>query len=178
MGSISEQRGITQLIKAAYKAQCKVILAGNFTNEKYLSYCQNMVEYSVVDYKGFVRNEDLHLIFNEAKIGISALLKIGQYNNSDNLGTKVMEYCSFGLPVILNDKPYNKLMVEKYKFGINVDPSNLDLYAETLNYYLDRDDILEEYGKNGKALVMTKLNWETEYNSLKNLYSIISKDMQ
>lgn len=173
VGGLTESRGIVQLIKVAYLAKCKLVLAGPFSSNEFFEKCRAMKEYSCVDYRGVLKHEKVLEIFNESRIGMAVLLNIGQYSNANNLATKVTEYCLSGLPVFLNDTPYNRKMVNLYNFGICIIPDDINAYADKLIQYLDNYKLLETLGRNGRELVVKKFNWGVEFCNLHTLYKNI-----
>ena len=46
-------------------------------------------------------------MYKRQSIGVSTLLKIGQYGKLDTLPTKIYEYMAMGLPVIMSNTDYN-----------------------------------------------------------------------
>ena len=54
-GSLTYQRGITHLIRAAHQAGVKLILAGQYSSEEYRRELEAMPEYSCVEYLGYIR---------------------------------------------------------------------------------------------------------------------------
>jgi len=175
IGGLSKSRGIVNLIKAAYMAKCKLILAGKFVNEEYQQSCEKMEEYSVVDYRGVVDHDEISSIINESRIGMAVLLNIGQYGIIPNLATKTTEYCAQGLPVFLNRTKFNESIVAEYNFGVCIDPEDIEGYANTLCEYLDNPVLLEKLGANGRQMVEEKYNWKNDLNNLKALYSSLEK---
>jgi glycosyltransferase involved in cell wall biosynthesis len=173
IGGLSYSRGITHLIKAAYEANCRLILVGSFENASYQNECQNMVEYSIVDYRGVLPHEEALQLLSEPRIGMATLLNVGQYKNLTNFATKITEYCMYGLPVIMNETEYHKKMLEKYNFGFCVNPENIKQITNLIVSIIDNPELLEEMGKNGRNLVENCYNWETESKNLVSLYSRI-----
>lgn len=171
VGGLTEDRGISWLIKAAYQANVKLILAGSFQSENYHNQLKQMLSYSIVDYRGCLDHNKIESIFEESKIGMAVLMNTGQYANGMTLATKVMEYCQYGLPVILSKTAYNQAMVDKYHFGICVDdPTDTTRYAKTIRNLIDSSEQLEILGKNGRKLIETKLNWQHDFKNLMALY--------
>lgn len=170
VGSLTRDRGITQLIMAASRAKVKLILGGMLKPENYLAEVQNMPEFSCVDYRGFVKRDEVSKIYQESKIGLSTILNIGQYNKSDNLPTKVYEYMSMGLPVILSDSPYVQKVLNQYSFGIAVDPGNIEQMVDAILFLLNNPESAERMGKYGRLAIKEKFNWAIEGQKLIDLY--------
>lgn len=174
VGALTHDRGITHLIKAAYKSSARLILGGAFSPKEYFDKVKYMKEFSCVDYRGFVDRNEVLDIYEKSKIGVCTILNVGQYNKSDNLATKVYEYMSMGLPVIISDYTYARNVIEKYKFGIAIDPENIENITEAINFLLSNPDISKEMGQAGRRAVREKFNWNIEEKKLLKLYGHLS----
>ncbi|MCM1044011.1 MAG: glycosyltransferase [Candidatus Gastranaerophilales bacterium] len=169
-GGLSEQRGIRNLIKAAALAKVKLVLAGEFSTEEFQQEIMAMPEMEYVEYKGKLDWAELREVYQKAQIGMSILLDKGQYSIMDNLPTKVYEYMSMGLPVIISDSPYNQI-VQRECAGICVDPSNVEEIADVITRLTSDLEKAKNMGLNGRRLIREKWNWEEESKKLVNLYS-------
>lgn len=83
---------------------------------------------------------------------------------------KLFEYMSAGLPVIASNFPLWKEIVEGGNFGITVDPLRPQEIAEAIEYLLERPELCEEMGRNGREAVEEKYNWEVESEKLLKFY--------
>lgn len=170
VGGLTYSRGITHLIKAAYKADANLILVGNFIQENYYNEVRNMEGFYSVDYRGYLNREDIVGIYRSSNIGICNILNIGQYNKSDNFATKVYEYMSMGLPVILSDYKYARDVLSQYKFGITVDPEDINEISDAISYLLNNKEIAKKMGQEGRRAIKEKFNWTIEERKLLDLY--------
>lgn len=170
VGTLAYTRGITHLIKAISKTSAILTLCGPFTSKEYYEEIKSFPEYSKVDYKGVVSRSEIADILSKSNIGLSTLLNVGQYSMIDTLPTKVYEYMSMGLPVIISDTNYARKLIEEYKFGICVDPEDIEDIANQITYLLSNPSIAKQMGENGKRAVLEKYNWSTEEKKLIELY--------
>lgn len=170
VGALAYNRGITHLVKAAYKADANLVLVGNFSPKEYYTEIQRMKEFSIVDYRGYVDRDTIVEIFKDCVIGICTVLNVGQYDKGDNLLTKVYEYMAMGLPVIISDYPYAREVLKEYEFGIAVDPENIDEIADKISYLVDNPEIAKKMGHEGRRAVKEKFNWCIEEKKLLDLY--------
>lgn len=170
IGKLSPSRGITHLIKGVAKTKATLILGGNFISKEYQAELRAMPEYSCVDYRGFITPQQAAEALDGCLVGMATLLHVGQYPKIDTLPTKVYEYMAMGLPVIISDSPYAVKMINKYKFGIAVDPSNPDQIAEAINYLVDHPEKASEMGQNGRRAAVEEFNWGIEEKNLFELY--------
>mgnify|MGYP000958295578 CR=1 FL=1 len=174
VGGLTYSRGITHLIKAAYKANLKLILGGRFSPASYETEVKQMLEYSCVDYRGHLTREQVLKVHQESTIGAATILNIGQYNTGDNFATKVYEYMSMGLPVIITKYSYAEKMIQKYDLGIAVTPDNVDEIADAIMYLIYNPDKANEMGENGRRAILEEFNWGIEERKLLKLYKQLS----
>ena len=169
-GALSCERGVINNIKAAFKAKIEIILAGKYISNKFKNQVMKLIEYKAVDYRGYVDKNEIFEIYQESSIGICTLLNKGQYLKSDNFATKVYEYMSMGLPVILSSTKYSEKILKEYRFGISVDPMNIDEIVTNIEYLINNPDILKIMGENGRKAISEKYNWSNEEFKLISLY--------
>lgn len=173
VGGLTEARGITADMIAAKKAGAVLALAGDFSSEEYHHTLCDMPEYACVDYRGKLNRKQVADLIAESKVGLCTLLDRGQYLHLDTFGIKVFEYLSMGVPVILSKSDFNCRMVEKYQFGVCVDPENTDEIAEAIRHLIDHPEEAKHMGENGRKAVKEEFNWGVEEKKLLRLYEAI-----
>ncbi len=173
VGSLTEARGISADIKAAYQASAAIALAGSFSPEGYGETLKKMSEYACVRHLGSIDRSGVRELLGESHVGLCTIQDIGQYLKVDTFGIKVYEYMSMALPVILSHSFYNDRMVDRYHFGICVDPENEDEIADAIRYLLDHPDEARQMGENGRRAVKDEFNWGVEEKKLLALYEEI-----
>ncbi len=176
IGSLSHNRGITHLVKAAGAAGCTAYLGGPFSPPEYQGSLEALPEFSHVRYLGVLNREQVLDTLQRCWIGMATLLNVGQYNQYDNLATKVYEYMSLGLPVVLTRSPYNERVMAQYRFGVCVDPENVEETAGAISYLLDHPEEARQMGENGRRAVREAFSWQTEERKLLEFYQEILKD--
>lgn len=174
IGAITEQRGIINNVIAAYNANYKFLLAGNFNDDAFHSRLKEMKEYSCVSYFGSLNSLEVVDLLSTARVGFSTLLNQGQYGIGDNFPTKVYEYMSMGIPVIISKGQYVDDIFRKTPFGISVDPNDIDQITNALINLRDNEELYKVYSLNGRQLVKEKFNWNIEAEKLLQLYQNIS----
>lgn len=175
VGSITRARGVTNLIKAAALANCTINLGGAFSPQGYQNELESMQEYHCVRYYGVLKRSQVLEVLQNSLIGMATLLNVGQYNQYDNLPTKAFEYMSLGIPVILSKADFSNKLTEQYKFGICVDPANIDEISKAIRYLLDNPKEATEMGKRGRMAVKERFNWDVEKVKLIELYTKLLK---
>ena len=174
-GSLTYQRGITHLIRAAHQAGVKLILAGQYSSEEYRRELAAMPEYSCVEYLGYIGRQELAQVYARSSIGMSTILNVGQYASLDNFPTKVFEYMAAGLPVIVSDYPFMRRSVQQDDFGIAVDPDDVQAVAQAIRAILSDPQRAQQMGENGRQAVLQKYNWDIELKKLLELYDSLSE---
>lgn len=174
-GSLTYQRGITHLIKGAYLAGVKLVLAGNYSSQDYQKELEAMPEYACVEYKGYLNREELAEVYRQSSVGMSTILNVGQYSSLDNFPTKVYEYMAAGLPVIASDYPFLRKAAEEDGFGICVAPDRPEEIAGAIKEILSSPERAAEMGRRGRQAVMEKYNWNIEEKKMLQLYQKLSR---
>lgn len=88
----------------------------------------------------------------------------------DTFPTKVYDYMSAGLPVIISETSFAKHMIEKYKMGLLVDPNNIDDIANAILFFKNNKEIAMQMGENGRKAYKNEFNWQIEEKKLIELY--------
>ena len=169
-GTISESRGVSDIISACYIAGAKLILAGRCHDKDYLEKLKTKEQFSCVDYRGELSRDDVEKVYSECTTGIHVTRALGQYGKGDILATKVYEYMQFGLPVITEDTWYSRLIMKDYNFGVLVGQGDVSAISEAIIYLAKNPSEAKIMGKNGQRAVREKLNWKVEEEKLLELY--------
>lgn len=170
IGTLSKERGITEMLEAAKKIDGKMILAGGFNPPEYEDELRKQGLLDNVDYRGIVGRDEVVSIYSEASVGISTLKHVGQYDGSTNFGTKEYEYMAMGLAVVRTDFEKIRELSDEIDFGIAVNPDKPDEISDAVNFLFDNPKILNAKGANGRKTVINRFNWETEVKKIIDLY--------
>lgn len=173
IGGLDKSRGLIEMIKACYQAGCKLYLAGSYSSDSLKKEVENMPEYDCVEYLGVLDRPAIVDLLNHVSVGLCVLHDVGQYYKMNNLPTKIYEYMSMALPVIMNDSPYNLCFNDRHQIGICVEPSNVTQLSQALRFLIDNKEINYKLGETGRNLVLTKYCWNKEQQNLLNLYKDI-----
>lgn len=173
IGGISEERGITTLVRAVHRLKnIRLILAGNFYTHSYYEKLKNEPGWKMVDFRGYVQRENLPEIYSFSSIGMVTLLPVASHLTA--LPIKMFEYMSVGLPVIASDFPLWRKIIEKNQCGLCVNPANPTEIAEAISFFLNNPEVAKEMGLNGKNAIQKLYNWENEKNKLLKVYQDIT----
>ncbi|WP_284643841.1 glycosyltransferase family 4 protein [Paenibacillus silviterrae] len=174
VGGINKVRGIDQMIRASYKTNTQLVLAGTFTNIEYKNILQEQVEWQNVKELGQIDREGIKELYKQSIAGLVVLQPIVTF--VDSLPIKLFEYMAAGIPVICSNFPLWKTIVEENNCGICVDPSDEDAIAAAINWIVNNPEGAAIMGKNGRLAVENKYNWEIESNKLLNLYKELENE--
>ncbi len=173
IGSIIEERGLTQLMKAIENVDCTIHLAGLYEPASYRDYLMKLPAWKKVIEYGYADREQIQTIIKSSLVGIVLLLPKPNYLTT--LATKMFEYMAGGIACLTSDLPHFLQIVKRHEAGICINPLDEALIVESLNYLLDNPDIALEYGKNGQKAVKENYSWESQSLKLVDLYKEILK---
>ena len=180
IGGITTVRGIHEMISAIDIVNGKVgsdtrlCLAGAFQPTRLLSEVQTSPGWRQTDFSGWVNRTQVTRILNSVRAGLAVLHPTQNY--PDAYPTKMFEYMSVGLPVIVSDFPLWRSIVEDAGCGLLVDPLDPQAIAGAMQWILDHPDEAEAMGRRGRAAVEKHYNWETEAEKLIALYNKLLPD--
>lgn len=171
IGSLNEARCISEIIEAATRLQCTLLLAGTCPSQEYQTKIKMLIEKNpLIQWVENISREEVYQYLSRAKIGLCPEKTMAQYNMVDNLATKSYEYMAMGLPVIAADYPFAKKVMETYEYGCLINPNNVSDIAFTIRHILNHPEEAERMGENGRRAVKKEFNWSVEEKKLLALY--------
>lgn len=173
-GGLTQDRGLEVIIDACYEVGAKVILAGEIVPREFAQYIMNKESFAAVDFRGRCSHEEVIGIYEEAMIGASTLLPVGQYPKVETLPTKVYEYMAMGMPFIMSDFDYCREFNSKYNCCLLVDTTDVSSVTKALKFLIDNPKEAKALGKKGRIIVEKHYNWSVEENKLFRLYDLIN----
>jgi glycosyltransferase involved in cell wall biosynthesis len=169
IGNITEERGLTQLIKAIESVDCTLHLAGNYEPPSYRNDLLKLPGWSKVKEYGYVGREKAANIISNSLIGVVLFLPRPIHYTS--YSTKVFEYMAGGIATLVTDFPIWKSIVEANGCGVCINPTQIDLISQTLTGMLDNRETTIKMGDIGRRLTYDKFNWESQEPALLAIYS-------
>jgi glycosyltransferase involved in cell wall biosynthesis len=121
-----------------------------------------------VRFHGQLIQQDGWRIMARCHVGLAVLQAVPNYLES--YPTKMFEYMVLGMPVVVSDFPLYRDIVERYRCGFCVDPSNPGQLAEALLYLSRHAQEAAAMGARGREAVRNDLNWATESRKLIGFY--------
>ncbi len=175
IGTINESRGAIEMIKAAYQARIKLVLIGKIS-PSLLEKLKSMPEFANTEYLGEMEHEEAIKIASKSAVGLSLLHDEGQYSKIDNLPVKLYEYMMIGLPAVVSDFPYYKRVLDKYEFGVAVDPMKIDDIADAILSIVNDIDVQCSMSRAGQEAIANEMNWDIEAGKLIEFYNMILRN--
>lgn len=174
-GGISEDRGVTLLIKNSDDIKGKFVLAGNM-GEDYKKEIERVYKEKLrrnVVYKGYLSRHQINALYSSSVVGMCTLQYQPNYINA--LPIKLFEYMAAGIPVVVSAFPLWKQIIEDAECGLLVDPYDEKAIVEAVNRLLSDRELAKKLGDNGKRAIREKYGWEHEEKILLEAYrSILS----
>lgn len=168
VGRVHEIKGLDILINALHRTLqsvrgVKLVLAG--PDDGYMKTLKGMALakgiISDVTFTGLLSGEEKLAAYSAADVFVLP-------SRSEGFSVTVLEACASGLPVILTDR-CNFPEIKTYGAGLEVPCMESPLY-EALISLLGNDEQRKEMGNKGKAMVLSKYNWDSIVKRLEEVY--------
>jgi glycosyltransferase involved in cell wall biosynthesis len=171
VGSITEIRGIREMLEAAQRADVTLLLAGRFSPPELEQELAGTTGWSHVSSLGNVDRRSVARVMARSSAGLVVLHPVPNYVEANP--TKMFEYMSARIPVIASDFPAWRAVVERHRCGLCVDPTDPGAIAGALQWVMDHPDQAREMGENGRAAIERHYSWEDESRKLLSLYEAL-----
>ena len=171
IGGITRIRGVCEVTEALSRTGRKDIrlcLAGVFQPDRLREEAEALPGWHQVDFYGWAHRSQVADILCEARAGLVVLHPTPKY--VDAYPTKMFEYMSVGLPVIVSDFPLWRDIVERAGCGLLIDPLDPQAIADAMRWVLDHPAEAETMGRRGRQAVEERYNWNSEAGKLAALY--------
>lgn len=169
-GIIVKGRGIDTYLRALVKMEnlYLVILGGGEHLEFYESLSSEMKISDRVIFAGKIPQDEILNYTAAAFAGLSVIDNISM-NNYYALPNKLFEYVMSGLPVIVNNLPQMKKIVDDYNIGEVIKDVDEDEIIAVLKNWIEDKDVYALKKTNCKKASL-ELNWENEFNKIYHLF--------
>ncbi len=177
IGGIARIRGIFEMTAALTRCGTEAVrlcLAGVFQPPGLKTEIEAAPGWRQVEFSGWADRAQVADILGGVRAGLAILHPTPKY--PDAYPTKMFEYMSAGLPVIVSDFPLWRRIVDDAGCGLLVDPMDPQAIAGAMQWILDHPAEAEAMGRRGRAAVEKDYNWETEAEKLVTLYNKLLLD--
>lgn len=175
IGGVAQIRGSIVMLKVLNFLQSQDIeiglrCIGPITDEHQLELRALSADLGVkdVEFLGYRPPRDAWELAAGCDIGLAILQPHPNYYGS--YPTKMFEYMSLGLPVVVSDFPLYRNVVDETGCGIAVPPSSVDAIASAMQPILTSSELRAEMGRNGRSAVESTYSWEAERVGLFRFY--------
>jgi len=181
-GSMTRSRGMGTMLQAMprVRASCpdaRLVLLGQASSPSYQqelrALAQELGLQEAVEFAGWVPFPLVRERLYSAAVGLSLLLPMADMKRC--YPTKLFEYMAAGLPVVSDDLPHCRAIVEDAGCGLTVDPTDPAAVADALTYLFDHPAEAAEMGRRGRAAFLAKYTWEGEAGKLVDLYQRLAR---
>lgn len=168
IGSITLNRGLSEIVNAAKTTEKNLVLIGNAATNLMENYLQDN---SYVKHIPWMPSSQLFSYLTQSKIGLVILHPTPTFMTSYPL--KMFEYMAVGIPVIASNFPEWEQLISRYECGLVVDPLDEKSIIEAILYLLNHPNEAYQMGQNGLKAIKEELNWDHELYSLLSVYEAI-----
>jgi len=168
-GVLLEGRGLSLTLKALVQLPDTdfVILGGGVYRRKYEEEAKKLNVQDRTHFLGAIKHEDLINYTAGADIGL-ALIENISLSYYYALPNKLFEYIIAEVPVLVTELPQMEEIVKEYNVGEILQDETTDGLSNVLARMFNQKDILQNYKVNCTKAAK-ELNWEVEFNKVKNL---------
>jgi len=172
VGSITVARGIREMVEMMDGASFRLLLGGPFSPPSLLQEMKTRPGWKQVDYFGPVSRNQVLEILRRSSVGLMTMQN--QPNYTEGLPVKMFEYMAAGIPVVTNDVPLWKRIIETNRCGVAVDTADTTAFRMVVEQLLGDPGRCKTWGANGRRAVEEQFNWSGEETRLLNLYAELS----
>ncbi len=171
-GHFKPGRGLENLIHAVAMttAKVKLYLIGNGELEPVL---KNLVlakhQQERIFFHDFIPTTELISTSAQGDIGV-VLFEPNSLNYAAALPNKFFEYIMAGLPVLCSSIETFTYYINKYNFGLCVDPDDVEALSRAIVKIITNEDQLKVWKKNALRAA-EELNWDNEEKKLIQIYA-------
>jgi glycosyltransferase involved in cell wall biosynthesis len=122
---------------------------------------------SYVTLTGQVSHDEVAAYLSNSDIGVAPDPKNSMNDKSTMI--KIFEYMAFSLPVVLFDLKEGRRIAGPA--ALYARPNEPIDFADQINVLLERQELREQLGRNGRQRIEEELNWEAEKRSLIRAYA-------
>ena len=163
VGFFDPGRGVEQLVEAARyldDTTCFALLGDGVLRPELEARAKNDNLGERVRFIGWVTPDELPQYLASADLGVSPMSPNASRNNYYSLDNKSFQYIMAGLPLIVNEQPEKRRLVEQYQIGIVFDETDPRDIARAIQSALADPVRYEQMRANCLKVAREELNWD------------------
>ncbi|NQU77146.1 glycosyltransferase family 4 protein [Candidatus Falkowbacteria bacterium] len=167
VGSITREKGVEYIIRAADKIDGQIFIAGDGPEKKNLEKLNkelNNVNVHFLGYMGKKKQPELKNFYCRADVFLAPSVC------HEALGLVILEAMSYETPAIATHRGGIPLAVKEGKTGLFVKTRSSDDIAEKVNRLFKDDKLRKKMGQEAKELIEKKFTWERIALSYEKIY--------
>lgn len=174
IGGVTKERGILKIVESINLLReegynIRFLCIGPLSDSINNSYeWQEGISGGWIDFLGRLEGPEGWKLISKCKLGFAVLEDIPNYINS--WPTKIFEYMTMGIPVVVSNFPLYKELLERVGCGIVVDPKNIIDIVNAVRWLIENPDEAFKMGVRGREAVEREYNWGVEENKLIRFY--------
>ena len=174
-GGVSRLRAIEPIVRAMGRLPesivPRLIVGGRCESDELLDSLRSLPGFRHIDYRGWLSHDEIRSMLQQTSIALNLFSKAP--NNQRVRSNRFFESLACGAPVITSDFPAWKEIVDEVGCGLTVDPDDDEQIANAIEFLLSNPDKASEMGKRGREAIVSKFNWENEFEKLQALYATL-----
>jgi len=172
-GWLGEARGIREMMQAVSllpdSLNAELVLAGSFSPPEMEQVVRELPGCERTRSVGWLPLEEVADLLSRARVGLVTIHPTPAYQRSQPV--KLFEYMTAGIPFIASDFPYWREMLADTDAGLFCDPLDPAQIAEAIRHLLENPDQAEAMGRRGRQAALEKFTWQSQAETLLDLYA-------
>ena len=174
VGGITPQRGIRQMVTAVGlcdRTNPVLDILGECVDEPLSAWLAEQASSGKIILHGWVEKGAASQWMASSRAGLLPYLPSKAHIEA--LPTKLFEYMGAGIPVIASDFPRWREIIDAHQCGIVADPTDPSAIAAAIDWIYDNPAEAKAMGARGRQAIESELNWESEAETMKSVYSTL-----
>jgi glycosyltransferase involved in cell wall biosynthesis len=172
VGVVTALRGAREMVQAIAGVhkfpEARLVIGGNISPTSLIDQLTAMPGWSRTEFRGWLDRPAVRDLLSRARVGLVLVHPTQCYLES--YPVKLFEYMAAGLPVIASDFPLWRSWIVDQSCGICVRHDDVCAIAAAIEWIFEHPDEAEAMGRRGRAFIENGHSWESEAETLLELY--------
>lgn len=171
-GGLSQLRAIEPLVDALGmippEVEVRLLAAGRCESEAMMTRLQTKPGWRRVEYLGWLSHDELRQHLGESTLAM--ILLSDAPNHHRVRSNRFFESLACATPVVTANFPAWRQLVHELGCGVAVDSADPTAIRDAILHVLEHPDEARQMGRRGRSAIEERFNWESEFESLLQLY--------